>query len=102
MRRRKGRGYCYHLICQIYPADAEGDEGALDEGEDPHKNYLQGCCQQYVGRSKGLRQYEGTKLMITNLLFYINLSMMMVFGLNNIKFQDFKITQFSKFQPYFI
>ena len=53
-----------HLEYQKHPGDAEGDEGALDEGENPHLNKFDDCCHQLGWWTEGLREYEGAALKI--------------------------------------
>lgn len=53
-----------HLEYENHPGDAEGDEGALDEGEDPHLNKFHDCCHRFVWGAKGLREDEGAALKI--------------------------------------
>ena len=64
-----------HLEYENHPGDAEGDERALDEAEDPQLNKLDECCHQWVGWAKGLREYEGSALKIY-FLYQIQIRMM--------------------------
>ena len=56
-----------HLEYENHPGDAERDEGALDEGEDPHLNKFHDCCHRFVWWAKGLREDEGAALKMKNI-----------------------------------
>ena len=61
-----------HLDYEKHPGDAEGDDGALDEGEDPHLNKFHEDCHQFVRWAKSLREYERAALKIKkNIIKYI-------------------------------
>ena len=67
--KERGREVSYldiaaHLEDEKHPDDAEGDEGALQEGEDPSLSKFYYYYQQLVGCSEGLREYEGATLKI--------------------------------------
>ena len=53
-----------HLEYEKHPDDAEGDERALEESEDPSLSKFYYYYQQLVGCSEGLREYEGAALKI--------------------------------------
>ena len=53
-----------HLEYEKHPGDAEGDEGAEDEGEDPHLNEFHDDRHQFVRWAKCLREDERAALNI--------------------------------------
>ena len=55
------------LEYENHPGDAEGDEGALDEGEDPHLNKFYHDCHKFVRCSKYLWENERVALKMKNM-----------------------------------